>query len=368
MNVSSFSLAVVVSVLDGDWLRRDVRGAGRCNQRRGDDHVAGPTRTALHRAWGTSGRDVWAVGNAGTLMHFDGAQLVNERVTHEPDAARNLGASASDVWAVGHRGTIVHFNGTSWSLVDAPLRADLHAVVGTRRRASGPSEATAARCTGMENCGASSARRPSRASSACTRRPPTTSGRSGCAARSRASTARSGHSPRRRPIAPVRRVGHVGEGRVGGRPQRHPPALRWRRRGGPHGTTRDRSRRRLGRRRERCVGDRLERRGDALERPSWSRGQTSEGTVLRGRGERAQRRMGGRPAGSDRALGRRDVAAEPGGASSQSTERVSAHRLGLVVNAPHPLRDGAVAEGIRGSSLPRTQPERRLDQGATCSC
>jgi hypothetical protein len=41
------------------------------------------------------------------------------------------GPSASDIWAVGEQGTIIHYNGTSWSLVSSPTLNSLYAVWGS---------------------------------------------------------------------------------------------------------------------------------------------------------------------------------------------------------------------------------------------
>jgi hypothetical protein len=62
----------------------------------------------LHSVWGTSASDVWAVGNAGTILHYDGTSWSS--VSSGTLQAMNSvwGTSSSNVWAVGQSGTILH--------------------------------------------------------------------------------------------------------------------------------------------------------------------------------------------------------------------------------------------------------------------
>ncbi|HUJ62610.1 MAG TPA: hypothetical protein VLX92_29110 [Kofleriaceae bacterium] len=96
------ALPAATGECDGDWcwenpLPRD-RGA-----------------TAI---WGAARDDVWAVGNAGLIEHYDGA-----RWTTVPGIAKhNLfavgGAARDDVWAVGYVGIAMHWDGTHWTRHD----------------------------------------------------------------------------------------------------------------------------------------------------------------------------------------------------------------------------------------------------------
>lgn len=58
---------------------------------------------------------VWAVGNGGTILEWDGAAWV----AHASGTSENLSgvhcAVANDCWAVGDNGTRLRWNGTSWS-------------------------------------------------------------------------------------------------------------------------------------------------------------------------------------------------------------------------------------------------------------
>lgn len=76
---------------------------------------------SLHGVWGSGARDVWAVGEAGFILHWDGERWSQE--TRMPAGFTSTlqdvwGSSAQDVWAVGQAGAILHFNGLEWQLVE----------------------------------------------------------------------------------------------------------------------------------------------------------------------------------------------------------------------------------------------------------
>ncbi|HEV3192792.1 MAG TPA: hypothetical protein VGY54_19935, partial [Polyangiaceae bacterium] len=100
---------------------------------------------ALNAVWGSTARDVWAVGDYGTAVHWDCATWSRVSLPAPISDLRGVwGSSSADVWAVGHRtnqspmGTVFHWDGVSWSLsIDVTatfavtgLRADLNAVWG----------------------------------------------------------------------------------------------------------------------------------------------------------------------------------------------------------------------------------------------
>lgn len=68
----------------------------------------------LNGVWGSSMTDVWAVGNAGTLVHFDGTAWTAVASGVTADLRGVWGASATDVFAVGFGGVILHYDGTRW--------------------------------------------------------------------------------------------------------------------------------------------------------------------------------------------------------------------------------------------------------------
>lgn len=68
--------------------------------------------------WGTSSKDVWAVGGAlgnggePTVLRFDGAAWTAQKLGGTETFWWVHGASANDVWLVGERGRTVHWDGT----------------------------------------------------------------------------------------------------------------------------------------------------------------------------------------------------------------------------------------------------------------
>jgi len=52
---------------------------------------------------------VWAVGEAGVILHFDGSGW-SQSVSPTTHALRSAwGSSSGDVWTVGDSGTVLHF-------------------------------------------------------------------------------------------------------------------------------------------------------------------------------------------------------------------------------------------------------------------
>ncbi len=70
------------------------------------------TSKFLYSVWGSSGSDVFAVGDYGTILHYDGSTW-----SSIPSGTTNYllgiwGSSGSDVFVVGDHGTILHYDGT----------------------------------------------------------------------------------------------------------------------------------------------------------------------------------------------------------------------------------------------------------------
>jgi len=73
------------------------------------------TTNTLHGVWGSSATDVFAVGNYGTILHYNGSTWspMSSGTTNTLHGV--WGSSATDVFAVGNYGTILHYNGIIWS-------------------------------------------------------------------------------------------------------------------------------------------------------------------------------------------------------------------------------------------------------------
>ena len=75
-----------------------------------------PTKNGLQSVWGSAEDDVWAVGDTGTIVHFDGhtwkafASGVTENLTSV------YGTGVSDAWASGDGGSVLHWDGASWKV------------------------------------------------------------------------------------------------------------------------------------------------------------------------------------------------------------------------------------------------------------
>jgi hypothetical protein len=109
-----------------------------------------PLGNRLRGVWGSGPSDIYAVGEGGTILHYNGTawSKVDPQVSMSPPLGQRWlnavwGTSSTDVYVVGELWTLLHFNGTSWSVVPlgSPPQFDnaLYAVWG-----SGPTDVFAA--------------------------------------------------------------------------------------------------------------------------------------------------------------------------------------------------------------------------------
>ncbi|MFO0579846.1 MAG: hypothetical protein U1A78_38220 [Polyangia bacterium] len=84
--------------------------------------------SALRDVWGTAFSDIWAVGDKGTLAHWDGSKWTLVTSPAGPTIGLNavLGRDAKDAWAVGEMGTVLRYDGTTWSRVPVPITGTLN--------------------------------------------------------------------------------------------------------------------------------------------------------------------------------------------------------------------------------------------------
>ncbi len=81
----------------------------------------GGTAARLNAVWGnSSGSAVWAVGENGLVLHWNGTSWVAQASGTSGDLVALSGRSASDIWAVGPWEEVIHFDGVSWTTVTAP--------------------------------------------------------------------------------------------------------------------------------------------------------------------------------------------------------------------------------------------------------
>jgi hypothetical protein len=69
----------------------------------------------LRGIWGASDQALFAVGDGGRLLRFDGTQWFNYQFFTNSNLYAVSGTGPGDVWAVGQNGTALHFDGTTWS-------------------------------------------------------------------------------------------------------------------------------------------------------------------------------------------------------------------------------------------------------------
>lgn len=69
----------------------------------------------LYALWGAAPDDVFAVGDTGTIQHFDGEKWALMDCPVVADLRDVWGTSGTDVYAVGWESTILHYDGEKWS-------------------------------------------------------------------------------------------------------------------------------------------------------------------------------------------------------------------------------------------------------------
>ena len=99
-----------------------VRFDGRFEDRRAGSVVD------LNQIFGLSDTDVWAAGKSGTVLRRAPTEWETIQLPTQRTFSAIGGTSADDVWVVGDGGTSFHFDGHSWSNVSSPTPEDLTSV------------------------------------------------------------------------------------------------------------------------------------------------------------------------------------------------------------------------------------------------
>jgi len=106
------------------------------------------TDKALLAVWADTTKDAWAVGDGGTIVHFDGQKwALSESGTDEQLSAVH-GSAPDNVWAVGDNGTTLHYDGKAWSTSSTEAGSSLLGVW-----TSGPDDVWAAGIYTFDNIG-----------------------------------------------------------------------------------------------------------------------------------------------------------------------------------------------------------------------
>ena len=86
------------------------------------------TRRSLRGIWGTSGTNIFAVSDYGSILHYDG-NTWSEIAGGSWWPLQNIwGSSENDVFAVGEYGTILHYDGNTWSEMESGTSAWLFGI------------------------------------------------------------------------------------------------------------------------------------------------------------------------------------------------------------------------------------------------
>jgi hypothetical protein len=97
----------------------------------------GPQAADLYGVWGSGPSDVWFVGAAATILHWDGHTFTAPDSGTSCELRGIWGSGPSDVWVVGRTyfaegpAVILHWDGTAWATVETLPASDLYAVSGT---------------------------------------------------------------------------------------------------------------------------------------------------------------------------------------------------------------------------------------------
>ena len=96
---------------------------------------SGILNSSLVDVWGTSGNDVFTVGYAGSILHYDGSRWTQFDTSALTGQTLHgvWGSGPGDVYAVGFNSTIVHYNGSTWNPIPVSgiTSADLYHIWGS---------------------------------------------------------------------------------------------------------------------------------------------------------------------------------------------------------------------------------------------
>ncbi|MBI4252822.1 hypothetical protein HY623_01420 [Candidatus Uhrbacteria bacterium] len=91
-------------------------------------HSQIPEGDDLHDLWTVGGSDIWAVGDDGLIIHWDGTTWTTVTSPHGSRINGIFMLSASSGWAVGDGGKIIRYDGTSWTQVSSPVTDHLNSI------------------------------------------------------------------------------------------------------------------------------------------------------------------------------------------------------------------------------------------------
>ncbi|MBK8046744.1 MAG: Ig-like domain repeat protein [Anaerolineales bacterium] len=86
------------------------------------------TTSGLFDIWGTSASSIYAAGQSGVVVRYDGSTWT-KMVTNTSASFHGLwGSSTADIYAVGYAGAIRHYNGTAWSSMNSGITTSFNGI------------------------------------------------------------------------------------------------------------------------------------------------------------------------------------------------------------------------------------------------
>ncbi len=79
--------------------------------------ITNPSTEELLSVSGSSATDVWAVGNNGAVVHYNGSIITSHNIGTTQQLGCVKAFASNDVWTCGNYGVVAHWNGTSWSTI-----------------------------------------------------------------------------------------------------------------------------------------------------------------------------------------------------------------------------------------------------------
>ena len=90
-----------------------------------------PQGNLLGATWGSDANNVWAVGDSGTILKWNGTAWAAQVSGTTRYLTGIWGSDANNVWAVSRTGTILKWNGTAWAAQESGTEQDLSGVWGS---------------------------------------------------------------------------------------------------------------------------------------------------------------------------------------------------------------------------------------------
>jgi len=87
-----------------------------------------PQGNDLRRLWGFPDGTFYAVGEAGTVLHYDGASWELMDTPTREDLHGVWAGDPTDLYAAGFGSSLIHYDGVEWTVVPTPRRDDFYAV------------------------------------------------------------------------------------------------------------------------------------------------------------------------------------------------------------------------------------------------